>query len=163
MIANFEAWKEELLFTGNIIQDEDDTVSPEERARRCTRYGELLDAVDGTEGYEVFQALIDSLQAKQDYGVYQTTYNVLWSFRDPQFAEYLIKSLPSVIRRNLGAEDLSQVGNILAPIDSASQRVEQFNMNLARSPHEEQEIIFATISKLIDLTWLNEDTGLGWI
>jgi len=45
-ILDFNVWREELLFTGRIVADCDDSVHPEEKERRCWRYVELVQMAD---------------------------------------------------------------------------------------------------------------------
>ena len=113
MNTTFDAWREELLFTSNIVQDGDKSVPQPEAERRFNRYVELLDAVTGAEGVETFIAIVDSLQAEQDYGAYQRTYNTLWRFPPRVAAQGLISALPSLIQRqhNCAGDILAQLGN----------------------------------------------------
>jgi hypothetical protein len=99
MIDNFAAWKEELLFTGRIVQDEDETVSWEERHRRFLRYIELVEQLDGTERRDALAALLQSVQMTNDYGGYQTTYRVMGRFPDQEFTEVFVAELPALIMR----------------------------------------------------------------
>ncbi len=64
MIDEFENWKAELLFTGNIVQDGDDSVSDGDRQQRFMRYMDMLEAIDGSEGIEVARAIVQSMQVK---------------------------------------------------------------------------------------------------
>ena len=82
---DFNAWRQELL-AGNIVQDGDDSVSSDEADERCRRYVELLDTITGKEPQEVFQAIVDSIQAPEDYEVYEATHNALWRFPPNEFA-----------------------------------------------------------------------------
>ena len=50
--SKFEEWRAELLHVGNIVQDEDDSVGWDEREARFNRYVEMLDALQGDEGFE---------------------------------------------------------------------------------------------------------------
>ena len=61
------------MLTGNIVQDDDVTTDRDEAVARQCRYIALLELVDGSEGQEVFQALLDSMQAEEDYEVYEST------------------------------------------------------------------------------------------
>lgn len=110
---DFNSWREELLFTGNIIQDDDESVSQLEKEKRFNRYIELVDSVTGTEGVEAFLALIESLRAKDDYGAYQGTYSALRRFPPVVVAKGLIAALPGLIHRQpeYAGDILSQVAN----------------------------------------------------
>jgi hypothetical protein len=98
-IHNFAAWKEELLFTGRIVQDEDHSVDPGEKHRRFLRYVELMEQLDGSEGREALAALIQSVQMKFDYGAYQTTYRMLGRFPEQDLMHVLVQELPDLIAR----------------------------------------------------------------
>lgn len=98
-IDDIAAWKEELLFTGRIVQDEDHSVDPDEKHRRFLRYIELMELIDGSEGPEALAALIQSVQMRNDYGAYQTTYCIMGRFPDKEFIEGLVHELPSLIAR----------------------------------------------------------------
>jgi hypothetical protein len=113
MSTTFDTWRDELLFTGNIVQDGDESVPWPDREQRFNRYVELLDAVTGAEGIDTFVAIVDSLQAEQDYGAYQRTYNTLWRFPPHVAAQALISALPSLIQRqrNCAGDILAQLGN----------------------------------------------------
>jgi hypothetical protein len=115
MNTTFDAWRAELLFTGNIVQDGDESVPWPEREQRFDRYVELLDAITGAEGIETFVAIVDSLQAEQDYGAYQRTYNILWRFPPHLVAQGLIAALPSLIQRQRDC-----AGNIFAQLGNAT-------------------------------------------
>lgn len=98
MITDVDDWKVELLFSGRIVQDGDETVSPDEAERRFNRYIKLVEMVEGDEGQNVFQALVDSIQADEDYGAYQATMGAAEKFPEPKYAQYLIEALPALIK-----------------------------------------------------------------
>ncbi|WP_146855347.1 hypothetical protein [Brevifollis gellanilyticus] len=115
MNLKFDHWREELIFTGNIVQDDDESVPQDEKERRFNRYVELLGSVTGAEGLETLVAVVDSLQAEQDYGAYQRTYNTLWCFPPNVAAEGLVTALPGLIQRRHDC-----AGNILAALGNAT-------------------------------------------
>ena len=80
MSSDFDLWRKELLQTGDIVQDGDTSVPQQEKEKRFNRYVEMVKAVSGQEGVEAFITLVESLQAKDDYGAYETTYGALWRF-----------------------------------------------------------------------------------
>ena len=98
-VDDFETWKSELMFTGRIVQDDDETVDCDEAHRRFLRYIELLEQIDGTEGPEAVAALIQSVQMEHDYGAYQTTYRMFARFPDRDFFTTLVQELPALIAR----------------------------------------------------------------
>ncbi len=97
---NIEQFTNELLFTGNIIQDDDNSVEWPERENRFNRYIELLDSLKGNEGLEIARVIIKSMQAEQDYGAYQTTQRTLGKFPSEIYIEAMILELPSLIANN---------------------------------------------------------------
>lgn len=88
--GDFDAWRHELLATGDLVQEGDTSVSDEEAGRRYDRYVALADMVDGTEGPRTVGALIASLRAEEDHGAHQAVYGALQRFpsRD-EAAEWL--------------------------------------------------------------------------
>jgi hypothetical protein len=76
VIDDFAAWRQELIFTGAIVQDGDTSVDSIEAGRRCDRYLELLDDVEGSEDQNVFQTLLDSMRVEEDYEVYESTLRI---------------------------------------------------------------------------------------
>ena len=95
--SKFEEWRAELLHVGNIVQDEDDSVGWDEREARFNRYVEMLDALHGTEGFEYALAVIESLQAENDYGAYQIAGHAAWRFGEVSYCKALVQELPRLI------------------------------------------------------------------
>jgi hypothetical protein len=95
----FESWREELMFTGAIVQDGEQSVGFPEREVRFNRYLQLVDAVAGTEGPRVAAALIQSMTAREDYGAYQATQRALGRFPSSTYVAALIQELPNLIER----------------------------------------------------------------
>lgn len=98
-IADFDEWREELLFTGRIISDSDTSVMPEEAERRCHRYIELVEAARGIRSRRVLQALVDSLQVDDDYEVYERTVGLILDVPARDFGAWLIDAFPGLIER----------------------------------------------------------------
>ncbi len=126
------------MFTGDIVQDGDRSVDPEEGARRCSRYYELLDAVDGTEGQEVFQALVDSMQAEEDYEVYESTLRVAFSFPPEHLGVWLFDVMPGLVARN--PERAEDWLNQLAYLGRHSPAVAGFRSRLAEADEEHRDM-----------------------
>src|SRR5689334_19351912 len=78
--GEFEVWRRELLATGDLVQDGDDSINADEAERRWNRYVELADTVDGTEGPQTVHALITSLTAIEGYGAHEAVYGALERF-----------------------------------------------------------------------------------
>jgi hypothetical protein len=77
---DLDEWRSELLRTSHIVQDDDDSVPTGEAERRFNRYVKLVDMVTGREPQEVFQAIVDSIRAPEDYGAYEAVHGALWKF-----------------------------------------------------------------------------------
>ncbi len=140
MIENVKAWEEELLFTGKIIQDGDNSVSRDEAMRRGGRYLDLVDMLTGDEGPEFYQALIASLQARHDYGAYASTYHALELFPDSLYGEPLLGSLLPLISRQP-----DWAGRLLAVLCREPGRIVAFNRALSQAPSTTRETILAFI------------------
>ena len=94
----FKIWRDKLLFVGNIVQDEDDTVPSDEAELRFNTYIEMLESITGTEGEEYALAIFESVQAIEDYGAYQTTGRAAWKFGEEVYCKALIHELPRLIK-----------------------------------------------------------------
>jgi hypothetical protein len=143
---DFNKWRQELLLTGNIVQDGDDSVPPDEADERCHRYVELLDAITGKEPQEVFQAIVDSIQAPDDHEVYETTHNALWRFPPKEFAKYFVAALPGLIAR---MAQYDQVGRFLCPLVGWGRKayLPAFNKELGKAPPDAQRAIMNFIEE----------------
>lgn len=97
---NVDKFKDELIFTGRIIHDSDESVIWLERENRFNRYIKLIESAKGNEGIETAQAIIQSMQSEQDYGAYQIAQSILGRFPGEIFTLALIKELPSFIHVN---------------------------------------------------------------
>jgi hypothetical protein len=98
-IHDFGAWRDELLFTGRIVQDADKSVDPAEAHRLFMRYIELMEQLNGSEGPTALTALIQSVQMRDDYGAYQTTFLVMWRFPEKELMQVVVQELPDLIAR----------------------------------------------------------------
>lgn len=159
MIPDFEQWRAEVLFTGKIIQDGDMTVPSDEAERRCNRYHELVDMVEGIEGQAVFQTLLDSMQVEDDYEVYQAVFRVAESFPDPEFSQYLVAALPDLIKRQ--PEQSGWAGDFLNAMAGRPERIRTFNAQLAQADLLVRKAIVKYIRKQESKGgWLENSVGL---
>ena len=160
MTDSFEAWKSELIFTGDIVQDADDTVSHTERHARFMRYVELLDAVDGSEGIDAARAVIQSIQARDDYGAYQTTQRALGRFPPSISLQALIDELPSLIdrQRDWAGELLCGLANAVGT--ECEPDIEKFIGLLVKTPSSSREVITDFIAKEEKGGWLEHRVGV---
>ena len=99
MPDDFERWRSELIVMGQIVQDHDDSLSEDEGSGRFDRYLELIDRVAGTENQDIFQAVIDSIHAVEDYGAYERTHCALWRFPPAQAGSWIGEAFPALYRR----------------------------------------------------------------
>lgn len=113
MIKDFETWKAELLFTGNIIQDDDESVDSDESHRRFMRFVEMVDALTGKEGPQVVDALFESIQVNDSYGAYHSINHALARFPEMEYLSGLVRALPRLIERlpDQAGEHLVSVAN----------------------------------------------------
>ena len=160
MKAGGESWKRELLFTGDIVQDDDDSVDWPERERRFTRYLELVEAVDGTEGAEAAAAIIQSFQAKNDYGAYQTAHRVLGRFPTDVFMTAFIQELPALIKRqpDWAGELLCAMANGVGT--QFEPEIADFRAHLNRATEEIRGPINQYIVQQEQTGWLSHRRGV---
>lgn len=145
---------DELMFTGDIVQDSDESVPWPEREDRFKRYIELLDSVNGDEGLEIARAIIRSMQAEQDYGAYQTTQSTLGKFPSEIYIKALISELPRLIQSNS-----EWAGELLCGLANSVERkyssdIELFNKALANAEPGARDSI---------LNYIKEQERDGWL
>ena len=154
--SKFEEWRAELLHVGNIVQDEDDSVGWDEREARFNRYVEMLDALQGGEGFEYALAVFESLQAENDYGAYQIAGHTAWRFGEIPYYRALIQELPRLIETlpYWAGDFLVSIANGKDTADEATIRV--FNRLLSE--------LDATNKQKIDGFIRQEETSAsGWL
>jgi hypothetical protein len=154
MSTNFETWRKELLLTGNIVQDDDDSVPQQEREERFNRYMQMVESVSGSEGIEAFSTLVDSLQAEDDYGAYQTTHLALRRFPARIAAVGLISSLPQLIERHRDC-----AGDILAQLANSTRSEDLARLSAFCDALEESSA--ATRKTIMD--FVIEEENSGWL
>jgi hypothetical protein len=155
MSSDFDLWRKELLLAGDIVPDEDTSVPQEEKEKRFNRYTQMVGAVRGQEGVETFIALVESLQAKDDYGAYQTTYGALGRFPPNVAATGLIASLPRLVEYQP-----DKAGDLLAQLADATSDKERaaltaFRDALGSAPAHAQKTIMDFIIREEDNGWLD--------
>jgi len=99
---NTNKFIEDLIFTGNIVQDSDESVlwsERENRFNRFNRYIERLDSVTGEEGVDIASAIIKSMPVEDDYDAYQITQGALGQFLSKVYVEAMISELPNLIKK----------------------------------------------------------------
>jgi hypothetical protein len=158
--ADFDAWRAELLSTGAIVQDADESVLWPERERRFNRYLELLEAVAGTEGLEAACTLIQSMQAREDYGAYQSTQRVLGRFPSVIYVAALIRELPSLISRQpdwAGELACSLANSVGTP---SEPDISEFRRQLAGAERDQRTPIRRFLEQQERDGWLSHRPGV---
>ena len=155
-MENFSVWRDELIFLGNIAQDDDESISPDESEKRFNRYIEILDSLDGSEGFDFALAIFESIQAHYDYGAYQVALRTARRFGPEQFAKALLRELPRLI------EDLPDwAGDILGEIaNGPSSYISAFNLNLSKTPTAQKSMILEFTINQEESGWLQDKVGV---
>ena len=155
IVSNFQDWRNQLLFTGNIVQDEDDTVSDDETESRFNTYIEMIESIDGSEGKEYALAIFESIQAVNDYGAYQTAGHAVWKFGEEVYCQTLIHELPRLIETipDWAGEFLVSIAN--GEDSEYESTIHTFNKLLSASLPE----VNKTINDFIN----NEEKSDGWL
>ena len=155
--SDFDSWRKELIVSGAIIQDDDNSVSPERAEYRFNRYIELLEMVRGDEPEMVFHAIVDSIQVEEDYGAYEAVYNALWRFPPDKFSQYFISALPGFIQRF--GED---VGRFLVGLTGSvnAEYLSCFNRVLDLASKEDLSIIVSFIEGQEINGWFEDAPGV---
>ena len=126
LIHNFERWPREVLLTGSLAEDGGVAIEEVEAVARQRRYVELLELVDGSEGQEVFQTLLDSMQTDEDFEVYENTRRVLGRFPGDRFGRWLFEALPDFMRRR-GTDDIEDFLAAIAAGNLGPEAPNSFN------------------------------------
>lgn len=162
MIGDFTAWREEVLFTGAIPQDGDTSIDAAEAERRCDRYVELLEMIEGDEGDEVFQTIIDSMVAEDDYEVYQASLRIAFRFSD-RFGSLLFRALKAGFLDRDPERAADWLGQ-LAFLGAASSAVRAFNTEWSKAdqPFSGRLAEFVEINETDDEDgWLSTPQQMG--
>ncbi len=153
-IADFEDWRKELISTGRIAQDGDPPEVREQSEGQDARYHELLEMARGVHEKQVFKALLDSMQVEDDYGVYETTIGLLFSFPSETFGPYLAEYLPEFLAR-----DQERAGDILSLMVNngmgGDRNIVEFKKAIGNSDNESKRVVR-------DFIKLQEEPG-GWL
>ena len=160
MHINMNDFIEQLMFSGNIVQDSDETVGWPEREDRFNKYIELLESINGNEGLDIARAVIKSMQAEEDYGAYQTSQGTLGKFPAEVYTSALILELPALIKSQSewAGELLCSLANSL---DTAYEyNINHFNKLLKDSDQETKDIINKYIEAEEDDGWLEHRVGV---
>jgi hypothetical protein len=161
-IIDIPGWREELITCGDIVQGEDPLyeADPDRAQRRCRRYVELLEMIKGDEGAAVVEAVVASLSAKDDYGVYELTYNVLFAFPPEVLADGLMAALPGLILRHADCAGTVVVSLARAGAPDGETYLGAFNAALAEADPETREALMSFVLAEEKGGWLGDDAGL---
>jgi hypothetical protein len=99
-IEQLSEWRAELIICGDIVQDEDNTVPQKVAEERFNRYIEMLESVEGNEGEGVFNAIIDSITPREDYGSFERVLGTLNKFSSVDRGQYLARSIVKLIKKS---------------------------------------------------------------
>ncbi|MCX4489983.1 hypothetical protein OG890_39535 [Streptomyces anulatus] len=156
--GDFDAWRQELLATGDLVQDSDTSVSDDEARRRYDRYVALADMVDGTEGPRTVHALIASLRAEEDYGAHQAIYGALQHFPSEDLVSGMV--LASADLLHIPRDHSGQVLQLLTLLAS-SHDLRTFTAACNRLEPELRAGLGALIADHEDDEWLSDERSLG--
>jgi len=151
---NKDEFIKELIFTGNIIQDDNNSVEEAESEKRFNRYIELLDSLEGDEGLDVARGLLRSMQSEQDYGAYQSTQTTLGKFPSKIYIQSLILELPLLIENNF-----EWAGELLCGLANSIDTEFENDINLFK---EQLETAQESAQKLIT-KFIKEQEKDGWL
>ncbi len=154
------SYSKELVFTGNIIQDSDNSIDPDESERRFNRYIELLDSIEGKEGVEVAKLVIRSMRAKDDYGAYQTSQRALFRFPPEVSAQAIVDELPDLIDKNTewAGEILCGLANEIE--NDETPYISAFSVAISRANQSVIEKIMEYIKNEEIDGWLSHRVGV---
>jgi hypothetical protein len=160
MINDFDTWREELLFVGRIIQDGDNTVSSDERHRRFMRFVEMVDALTGTEGPAVIEALFDSIQVPDSYGAYCSIDHALSRFPEGDSLFGLVMALPRLIKElpDQAGEHLVSVANGIG--GKWAHHVDLVNAMIAQTDPCIRDVIISFVRSQETSGWLTHRVGV---
>jgi hypothetical protein len=159
MTPGGDAWRSELFRTGNIVQDDDKEADRNQAQSDCLRYVELVDMVDGSEGRDVFDALVASMQVPADYEVYESTFGALHRFHDAAVGEWIHDSWLGLLERcQLRAWDLL---NQLARDGFSVEAREAFNRAWGLNNARDQTRLLRLVEDQEREGWLDSSAALG--
>jgi hypothetical protein len=144
-------WCSEVMATGDIVQDDDNSVPSEEAEHRFNRYVELVDEVTGDEPDQVFRCLIASVREQDDYGARQTVLGALSRFQAHRQGSLFAASMTDTIERVP-----SFAGELLCGIANRGGRVlDAFNSAARELDSHEQGVIAKFVAQEEVDGWLD--------
>ena len=157
--SQFQEWRNELLRVGRIVQDDDETTSPEQAEASFNRYIEMLDQLSGKEGFDYAVAVLEPIQSVHDYGAYQTAQNAALRFGRKAYSRALLSQLPRLI------DELPDwAGDCLVIIANSQERdpvfVEIFNAELGTAATPINEVVTSFIAANEKRGWFQNRRGV---
>lgn len=110
--TNFENWSIELEKVWNLKTEED-----------CIKFSDLMYSLNGDEDIRYLNKLIDTVRLKDDFGLYESLYNAIWSFPKKIAGQTLAKRLPEFQKR-MGKYD--QVFRFYIPVSNNDEILNTF-------------------------------------
>lgn len=110
--TDFENWSIELEKVWNLKTEED-----------CIKFSELMYSLNGDEDVNYLHKLIDAIKLKDDFGLYESLYNAIWTFPAKLVGQTLAKRLPEFQKR-MGKYD--QVFRFYIPISNSAEILNAF-------------------------------------
>lgn len=156
--GEFDAWRRELVFTGDLVQDGDTSVSDDEAGRRYDRYVALADMIDGTEGDLAVHALIASLRAEEGYGAHEGVYGALQRFPSQDLLSGTVLAAADLL--NIPRDHSGQVLQLLTLLAS-SDDLRRFTAACDRLEPELRARLRALIADHEADEWLADERSLG--
>ena len=159
-MSDFDKWRNELLFVGNIVQDSDESVETDEAEKRFNRYIEMLESLDGTEGFNYALSIFESIQAEDDYGAYQAAGHAAWKFGEKYFCEALIHELPRLIKTlpDWAGDFMVSIAN--GEDTEYESTIKTFNNIVNSLPVKERLIITQFITEQEERGWFEHRVGV---
>lgn len=156
--GDFDAWRQELLWTGELVQDSDTSVSEEEAGDRFDRYVALADMIDGTEGAAAVQALIASLRAEEGYGAHEAVYGALERFPSQVLVSGTVMAAADLL--SIPRDHSGQVLQLLTLLAS-SDDLRAFGVACCRLEPELRAGLASLIADHEADEWLADERSLG--
>jgi len=112
----------------------------------CKKFSALAYSLKGDEEVQYLEKLIDAVQLKDDFGVYESLYNAIWLFPQNIVGKVLAKKLPEFQKR-MGTYD--QVSRFYIPIPTNQEALDTFLKASKKWSPSEKEIAIAAIKEWI--------------
>lgn len=141
MKKNFTDWSTQLEKAWNL-----------ETEVECEAFYELMDSIEGNEPIEYLNKLFDTIRLEDDFGVYESLYNAIWSFPPATVTQTLAGRLPELQQR-LG--HTYQVSRFCIPVSANEIPLNAFIDAASQWTPSEKEIVISAITEwsVFDEAW----------